>query len=255
MCVVQLCKLGRLGDIESPSLPLRVTAIAARLPARYRLSRDCRTAARQRPSAPISAHHLPTSGCNSPCRISTPQLAQRRYCAQFFSAKPRETKRLRCQVPTGREDLGGGAAQLNKARVPQRRCAFALLADTVLALVLNLNLGLLAKLCVCIPFLPGKRPAILVHDIPAERDDDCLHPRRPALRIGWWSDLTRPHFFFLRLCFYACSSCPRALTGETLRRLLWEKRAGRTASGNAGCAIGTARNDSCGVLLSIPPVR
>lgn len=169
-------------------------------------------------AAPISAHHLPASGCNS--RALPRQLAQRRYCAQFFSAKPRETKRLRCQVPTGREDFGGGAAQLNKARVPQRSYAFALPADVLPALVLDLNLGLLAKLCVCIPFLPGKRAAILIHhETPAERDDACLRPPgRPAIRIGWWSDLTRP-LFFPRLCFYVCSSCPRALTGETLRRL------------------------------------
>lgn len=141
--------------------------------------------------------------------------------------------------------------------MPQRRksCGFA---DAVLALVLNLNFRLLAKLCVCIPFLPGKRAAILILEIPAERDDTALfapsedRPIRDRLVIG-------PHttsiFLLLRLCLHACFSCPRTLTGETLRRLLWEKRAGRTASGNAGCAIGTARNDSCGVLLSLPPDR
>lgn len=144
----------------------------------------------------------------------------------------------------GREDYGG-AAQLNKARVPQRSCGFALPADAVLALVLNLNLGLLAKLCVCIPFLPGKRAAILILEAPAERDERFVCAlRRPAntdrLAVG-------PHTtsFFLLFGSFPCvftsvSSCPRVLTGETLRRLLWEKRAGRTASGNAGCAIGTA---------------
>lgn len=119
--------------------------------------------------------------------------------------------------------------------MPQRSCGFALPSDAVLALVLNLNLGLLAKLCVCIPFLPGKRAAILILETPAERDERFVCAlRRPAntdrLAVG-------PHttsFGFSFTCvFTSVSSCPRVLTGETLRRLLWEKRAGRTASGNA----------------------
>lgn len=122
--------------------------------------------------------------------------------------------------------MGGGAAQLNKARVPQRSCGFALPADAVLALVLNLNLGLLAKLCVCIPFLPGKRTAILILETPAERDERLVCAlRRPANtdRLVVGSHTTSFVSFFLCLCFHVCSSCPRALTGETLRRLLWGK--------------------------------
>lgn len=93
--------------------------------------------------------------------------------------------------------MGGGAAQLNKARVPQRSCGFALPSDAVLALVLNLNLGLLAKLCVCIPFLPGKRAAILILETPAERDERFVCAlRRPANTDGWRLDLTRPLLVF-----------------------------------------------------------
>lgn len=107
----------------------------------------------------------------------------------------------------------GGAAQLNKARVPQRSCGFALPADAVLALVLNLNLGLLAKLCVCIPFLPGKRAAILILETPAERDDRfCLRPPKTGQYglAGGWTSHDLGFFFSHRLVFsrlFLLSSC------------------------------------------------